>query len=295
MAWLRLDNVAMSWIFGTISLDLQDLVRTHGGTARQTWVALEGQFLGNAEYRALQLDATFRTFIQGDLSVGEYCRRMKSMADALHNLGDPVSDRVLVLNVLRGLISTYDHLKCWIARQRPFPTFLQVRDDLALEEITRGLAPGSSSPNPAALVAAPPASSAAPATSLLGAAPAGPTGGGGERGRRRRWGGGGGAGGPAPGGTGTGRGCRGPPTPAPAPAPAPGGTPWPSGQGASRCGRSRVRQGGFILSSSRRPYSLVLLHSSRHPGPRPLSLASSQPGLGGGTRPLWRSPLAPWD
>src|SRR6185436_11389083 len=94
---------------------------------------------------------------------------MKSMADALHNLGDPVSDWVLVLNVLRGLSSTYDHLKSWIARQRPFSTFLQVRDDLALE-ITRGLAPGSSSPTPAALVA--------PATSLLSAAPTGQTGGG---------------------------------------------------------------------------------------------------------------------
>ena len=57
-AWLRLDSVALSWIFGTISLDLQDLVRTHGGTARQAWVSLEGQFLGNAEFRALQLDAT---------------------------------------------------------------------------------------------------------------------------------------------------------------------------------------------------------------------------------------------
>ena len=53
MVWLRLDSVAMSWIFGTISLDLQDLVRTHGGTARQAWLALEGQFLGNAESRAL--------------------------------------------------------------------------------------------------------------------------------------------------------------------------------------------------------------------------------------------------
>ena len=31
VAWLRLDSVALSWIFGTISLDLQDLVRTHGG------------------------------------------------------------------------------------------------------------------------------------------------------------------------------------------------------------------------------------------------------------------------
>ena len=42
MTWLRLDSVALSWIFGTISLDLQDLVRVHGGTARQAWVALEG-------------------------------------------------------------------------------------------------------------------------------------------------------------------------------------------------------------------------------------------------------------
>ena len=87
VAWLRLDSVAMSWIFGTISLDLQDLVRTHGGTARQAWVALEGQFLGNAEYRALQLDATFRTFEQADLSVGEFCRRIMGMADTLHDLG----------------------------------------------------------------------------------------------------------------------------------------------------------------------------------------------------------------
>ena len=122
--WLRLDSVTISWIFGTISLDLQDIVRTHGGTAREAWLALEGQFLSNAEYRALQLDATFRTFVQGDLSVGEYCRRMKGMADALHDLGDPVSDRVLVLNVLRGLSSTYDHLKTWITRQKPFPSFL---------------------------------------------------------------------------------------------------------------------------------------------------------------------------
>jgi len=100
VAWLRLDSVALFWIFGTISLDLQDLVRTHCGTVRQAWLALEGQFLGNAEFRALQLDASFRTFKQGDLSVGEFYRRMKGMADALHDLGCPVSDQVLVLNVV---------------------------------------------------------------------------------------------------------------------------------------------------------------------------------------------------
>ena len=67
------------------------------------------------------------------------------------------------------------------------------------------------------------------------------------------------------------------------------------GQGASRCGHSRVREGGLVLSSSQRPCSLALLHSSRRPGPRLLSPASSRLGLGGGTRPLWRTPSAPWD
>ncbi|XP_066360927.1 uncharacterized protein [Miscanthus floridulus] len=101
-SWLRLDSVVLSWIIGTISLDLHDLVR-NSADARRAWLALEGQFLGNAEARALRLDASFRTFVQGDLSVGDFCRRMKSMADSLGDLGWPVEDRILVLNVLRGL------------------------------------------------------------------------------------------------------------------------------------------------------------------------------------------------
>ena len=32
-AWQRLDSVALSWIFGTLSLDLQDIVRAPRGTA----------------------------------------------------------------------------------------------------------------------------------------------------------------------------------------------------------------------------------------------------------------------
>src|SRR6185437_2776939 len=37
-----------------------------------------------------------------------------------------------------------------------------------------------------------------------------------------------------------------------------------------------------------------MLPCSRRSGPRPLHPASSRPGLGGGTKPHWRSPLAPW-
>ncbi|XP_021309205.1 uncharacterized protein LOC110432736 [Sorghum bicolor] len=215
-SWLRLDSIVLSWILGTISLDLHDLVR-NTPSARGAWLALEGQFLGNAEARALRLDASFRTCVQGDLSVSEFCRQMKGMADSLGDLGWPVEDRILVLNVLRGLSDRYSYLRTWITRQRPFPTFLQVRDDLVMEELTQGLQPGStaapgSSSSSTALAATPPTRHATPPqSSLLGPLPPGPSGGGGGRGGRRRRGGGRGAG---RGGTTT--------------PPPPRGAPWPS-------------------------------------------------------------------
>ena len=71
-SWLRLDSIVLSWIMGTISLDLHDLVR-NTSNARGAWLALKGQ-LGKAEARALRLDASFRTFVQGDLSISKFCR-----------------------------------------------------------------------------------------------------------------------------------------------------------------------------------------------------------------------------
>ena len=93
-SWLRLDSIMLSWILGTISLSLHDLVH-NSADARRAWLALEGQFLGNAEARALHLDASFRTFVQGNLSISDFCRRMKGMADSLDDLGWPMEDRIL--------------------------------------------------------------------------------------------------------------------------------------------------------------------------------------------------------
>jgi hypothetical protein len=133
-----MDSVVVSWIFGTISIDLQDIARERGISARQTWLTLENQFIGNSETRALHLDAMFRNFVQGDLSMSEYCRKMKAMADSLGDLDCPVSDRNLVLNVLRGLNKKYEHLRAIITRSRPFPSFLKLRDALVLEELQLG-------------------------------------------------------------------------------------------------------------------------------------------------------------
>ena len=102
-SWFRMDSVVLSWILGTLTVELQDVVREAGSTARQARVALESQFWGNRETRALHLDAAFRCFTQGDLSITEYCCQLKKVADYLRVLGEPIIDRTLILNLLRGL------------------------------------------------------------------------------------------------------------------------------------------------------------------------------------------------
>jgi hypothetical protein len=52
----------------------------------------------------------FHNFVQGDFSVRDYRRKMKSTTDSLGDLGCVVFDRNLILNVLRGLNKQYDHL-----------------------------------------------------------------------------------------------------------------------------------------------------------------------------------------
>jgi hypothetical protein len=77
----------------------------------------------------------FRTFVQGDLSINEYCRKFKAIADDLADLGAPVEDWILVLNILRGLNQRFEHVGSIIRSYSPFLNFLKVLDDLLLEEI----------------------------------------------------------------------------------------------------------------------------------------------------------------
>lgn len=68
-----MDSVVLSWILETIVVELQYVIREHGGTARQALVAIEVQFIDNREARALYFDTAFRTFVLGGLLFIEYC------------------------------------------------------------------------------------------------------------------------------------------------------------------------------------------------------------------------------
>jgi len=115
------------------------------------------------------------------------------MADDLTALGEVITDRTLVLNVIRGLNERFSHVGALLRRSRPFPTFLEARDDLILEELTL-----ENKESPATALAA----STAAAGSSSAASPTSNTGSGGaggpksSNGNRRSRRGGGGKGGP---------------------------------------------------------------------------------------------------
>jgi hypothetical protein len=133
--WIRMDSVVLNWISNSISADLHQVVRECGCTTRHLWLTIENQLLSNREHHTLHLDAAFRTFVQGDLSVNEYRRMFKAMADGLADLGAPVDDRILVLNILWGLNQRFEHVGSIIQRYSSFLNFLKVRNDLLLEEL----------------------------------------------------------------------------------------------------------------------------------------------------------------
>ncbi|EEC76771.1 hypothetical protein OsI_14858 [Oryza sativa Indica Group] len=167
--WVQMDCVVLGWLFGTISADLLQDVLSTDTTARVVWLGLEHQFLGNSEQRAQNLTTAFHTFQQGDLTVDEYCRKMKAFADDLGDVGEPVRDRTLVLNTLNGLSEKFHNLGSLVPMQRPFPTFVEFRSMLRLEELSKSPRSTSSSAvfsptQPAAMAARAPTRRTTPPT-----------------------------------------------------------------------------------------------------------------------------------
>ncbi|XP_062227413.1 uncharacterized protein LOC133925532 [Phragmites australis] len=157
----RMDCIVREWLYGTISHDLCEIVMESGVTARAVWTALEGRFIDNKETLSLHLDAEFRAFVQGDINISDYYHRLKSMADALDDLSEPVLDRILVLAILHGLNEKFAYMAALLKRQHPFPTFLEVRSDLLLDELEM-----ASRPSPLSTVLVATASSGAKDSAL---------------------------------------------------------------------------------------------------------------------------------
>jgi erythromycin esterase-like protein len=68
------------------------------------------------------------------MDIAQYIGRLKQLADALWDVGQPVCETSQVLNMLRGLSSKYRHAILAITAHQSPRTFLSARSYLLLEE-----------------------------------------------------------------------------------------------------------------------------------------------------------------
>ncbi|XP_044389345.1 uncharacterized protein [Triticum aestivum] len=132
--WLQDDAHVVSWLYNRISPEVFGLVHQRGARAAAVWESICVLFLENREHQLVLLAMEFRRIEQGSSSILSYFARLKECADRLADLGERVTDRDQVLNMIRGLHPRYRYAVPILTMQSPFPTLLQCRAFLLLEE-----------------------------------------------------------------------------------------------------------------------------------------------------------------
>jgi hypothetical protein len=99
-AWAADDYSVLNILHSGIDEDIADMVLARDQTARQLWLAILELFSTNKANKAIYLDNEFRQLVQGALSITEYCRCQKFIADALADNDSPVS--ACVVGILHG-------------------------------------------------------------------------------------------------------------------------------------------------------------------------------------------------
>ncbi|KAL7616556.1 hypothetical protein Lser_V15G03777 [Lactuca serriola] len=142
----QLDNLVKLWLFNSISQNLITNAYSPLAYARKIWLNISSIFNDNKETTTIQLENELRCITMGDLSVHDYCNKIKKLTDLLEGLGEKVKERHVVIHALNRLSSKFESLANII---RLFPTFSEVRSILTAEE-TRLANPRVVAPSPAA-------------------------------------------------------------------------------------------------------------------------------------------------
>ncbi|GKV03333.1 hypothetical protein SLEP1_g15654 [Rubroshorea leprosula] len=123
--------------YATISKDILQFILQPGKqlTAKLAWESIHQLYQSQLSATALQLTQEFSGIQkQSGQSVMDYLQYVKRLSDRLFGIGHPVSDKDLVLRTIVGLDHSFSVAKRTIPQRVPFPTFLELRSLLLIEE-----------------------------------------------------------------------------------------------------------------------------------------------------------------
>ena len=80
--WLCLDATVLRWLYGSMAMDIVDLVMAADATAFTVWTAVAGLFNDNQKSHEIYLAEAFRTIRQEDRSIADYLLPTKTARNA---------------------------------------------------------------------------------------------------------------------------------------------------------------------------------------------------------------------
>ncbi|XP_062100851.1 uncharacterized protein LOC133806778 [Humulus lupulus] len=99
------------------------------------WTHLRDLFQDNEHSKAVTLEQEFSSTHMHDFpNVSAYCQRLKILSDQLKNVGAPVNNSGLVLQLVESLTDAYSSVGMLIRQSKPLPRFYQACSLLTLEE-----------------------------------------------------------------------------------------------------------------------------------------------------------------
>ncbi|KAL7598437.1 hypothetical protein Lser_V15G25713 [Lactuca serriola] len=123
--WKKVDVKVKMWVFSTVFHSLLQMVLKEYSYARNVYLHMEKLFRDNNKARLMQLDTELRNISIDDISMAVYCYKIQHISNLLENLdaSSKVQDKHLVIYVINGLSTKYEHLATLILHRSPFPNF----------------------------------------------------------------------------------------------------------------------------------------------------------------------------
>lgn len=105
--WKKLDKLLMSWLVASISESTFSHI-ARCSFVHEIWIILENFFTARSKLRVLSLKNMLQTMKKGNLTIHEYLRKKKNVADALIASGHNVTEGELISCILDGIIPEFN-------------------------------------------------------------------------------------------------------------------------------------------------------------------------------------------
>lgn len=149
--WFASDQQVLGFLLSTLSRDILTQVAT-ASTAAQAWQQVCAMFTAQTKARSLNVRLTLTNTQKGNMSISEYCGKMKALADEIASSGKPLDEEDLVAYVLNGLDDDFEPVVSAIVARNESTTMAEVYSQLLNFENRQALRQAHASANAAVVV-----------------------------------------------------------------------------------------------------------------------------------------------